>query len=123
MPNPGIGHNGISAEAKPYLDRIENLLGEIRRLKDACKEDCKPAQEDIKEIYEEAKANGISVKALRGLVKHRELTRKQQQLSAKLTMDEAAMLTELVDALGEFADTPLGEAAKARVSRQADAAH
>lgn len=109
----GVGHNGISAEkAKPYLDRIENLFGQLASLRGTYMAEAKVFRQDIKEIYSEAKSNGIPARALKGLVRYRELERKQRELSAGLDIDESAAFEQLVDALGEFAETPLGQAAQ-----------
>lgn len=52
-----IGHNSTPEELTQFLERIEQIEGEI-----------KDHQDDRKEVYAEAKGRGFDVKALRKLV-------------------------------------------------------
>ena len=63
----GPGHNsggnigGIAADAlRQYVDRIENLREEIKAL-----------NEDVAEVYKEARSTGFDVKALKALIAER----------------------------------------------------
>lgn len=64
MSEPTIGHNSITAGAaaqlKSVIERIENVEGQIKDLRDDCND-----------IYAEAKGNGYDVKALRTIVRIR----------------------------------------------------
>ena len=75
----------------------------------AAKEACKDKQADIKDIYSEVKSHGLPVRAVRGVVKYRDLERKQAAIADKLDIDEASTYQALVDALGD-----LGRAAAER---------
>lgn len=101
-----LAKNSIEGKAESYLSRIENLLAEMETAKGSYLAECKERHEDIKSIYTEAKENGVPMKALKGLVKYRQLERKQAAIAAGLDIDEQAAYSNLVEALG-----PLGEAA------------
>ena len=97
---PPIGHNqgGIPT------DRLRSLVERIERLE----EERKGLSNDIKDIYAEAKSAGFDVKVLRQLIKDRK--------KEPAELEEAETLLEVYKrALGMLADTPLGEAAMARV--------
>ena len=101
--------NSIEGRALPYVERVERVKDEIADLIQACKEACKDKQADIKDIYSEVKSHGLPVRAVRGVVKYRDLERKQAAIADKLDLDEASTYQALVDALGD-----LGRAAAER---------
>jgi uncharacterized protein (UPF0335 family) len=106
-----IAANSDEGRAAPFLSRIENILDELASKKGEYMAECKTLHEDVKDIYAEAKAAGVRVKALRRLVKYRELERRQAALADELEGDDAEAFEHLRDALGELADLPLGKAA------------
>lgn len=67
----------------------------------------KATQDDIRDVYAEAKGNGFDVKALRSVIR----LRKQD---ADERREQEAILETYMHALGMLADTPLGAAAVAR---------
>lgn len=93
-----IGHNSTvnAATAKRLLSIIER----IERLE----EERKALGEDVKDIYKEAKSAGFDAPTIRLLVKRR------AEDEAKRAEREALLETYLA-ALGQLADTPLGQAA------------
>ena len=84
--------------AAVLVDRIERL-----------EEERKSLGSDIKEIYQEAASAGFDCKVLRRLIKDR------RQDPAELEEQEV-LLDIYRRALGQMADTPLGEAAIRRVA-------
>jgi uncharacterized protein (UPF0335 family) len=92
--------NNVGAVAgerlKSYIERIERLTEEKRAI-----------AEDIKEIYVEAKSNGFDTKTIRRLVKER-------AMDADDLAEQEAILDLYKRALGQLADTPLGESALRR---------
>lgn len=88
----GVGSNS-NAQLKSIVERIEKL-----------EEEKKATQEDIKDVFLEAKGNGFDVKALRAIIR----LRKQD---ADERAEQEAILDLYKHALGMLADTPLGEAA------------
>jgi uncharacterized protein (UPF0335 family) len=97
-----IAANTIEGRAEPFMKRIENLLDDIDSKRGTYMAEVKEVREDIKNVYTEAKDNGVPVKALRSLIKFRALERKQQALSDGLENEEAQIYEQLRDALGEL---------------------
>lgn len=94
-----IGHNGIAA------DQLRSIVERIERLE----EEKKALATDIREVYAEAKANGYDPKIIRQIVKLR-------KLDAAERAEQEALIETYMHALGMLADTPLGEAAIAKVA-------
>ena len=88
-----IGHNVAAERLNSIVERIEKLEEERKLL-----------QADIKDIYTEAKSAGFDVKVLRMLI----ASRKKDQAEWE---EQQAMLETYMQALGQLADTPLGQAA------------
>jgi len=89
-----IGHNSIEGKAlRSIIDRIERLNQEKQEITDA-----------IKEVLGEAKADGFDPKIIRAIVQRR-----------KQDPDELRRKEEMIEiyrnALGDFANTDLGQAA------------
>lgn len=101
-----LAKNSIEGKSQAFLKRIETLMSESESAKATYMNECKERRSDIKAVYTEAKDAGVPVKALRGLVKYRELERKQEAIADGLDIDEASTYETLIEALG-----PLGEAA------------
>ena len=88
-----IGHNVAAERLMSIVERIEKLEDERKLL-----------QADIKDIYTEAKSAGYDVKVLRMLI----VSRKKDQAEWE---QQQALLETYMRALGQLADTPLGQAA------------
>jgi uncharacterized protein (UPF0335 family) len=88
-----IGHNVAAERLMSIVERIEKLEGERKLL-----------QEDIKDIYTEAKSAGFDTKVLRMVI----ASRKKDQAEWE---EQQALLETYMRALGQLADTPLGQAA------------
>lgn len=95
-----IGGNARE-QLKAIIERVENVDAEIDGKK-----------EDIKQIYAEAEGNGLDKAAIKAIVARR---KKQRKNKDKLAEREAIIDNYMV-ALGEFANSPLGQAAISRVS-------
>lgn len=76
---------------------------------------CKRIRETMAGDYDKASDQGISKKLLKKIIKERELERKIFGLSDDLEADERSEIEMLKEKLGEFANTPLGKAALAKV--------
>lgn len=68
MPEAAIGHNSEST-AKLAGDRIRSIVERVERLD----EERKSISDDIRDVYAEAKGNGLDVKALRTIVRLRKM--------------------------------------------------
>jgi uncharacterized protein (UPF0335 family) len=119
-PEPGEGGSGVAAFrgngfdpdiAKGFVDRIENLHGDLASEKGEFMARCKVIQADIKEVLTEAKNAGIPKKPLKSLVKQRKLERDIENIRTDLEGDDQDSFDQLVMALGKFAETELGAAA------------
>lgn len=88
-----IGHNVAAERLMSIVERIERLEDERKNL-----------QADIKDIYTEAKSAGYDVKVLRMVI----ASRKKDQAEWE---EQQALLETYMKALGQLADTPLGQAA------------
>jgi uncharacterized protein (UPF0335 family) len=88
-----IGHNVAAERLMSIVKRIEKL-----------EEERKALQADIKDIYTEAKSAGFDTKVLRMLIASRK--KDQDEWEA-----QQALLETYMRALGQLADTPLGQAA------------
>jgi len=81
-------------------DRLKSVVERIEKLE----EERKLLQEDIKDIYTEAKSAGFDTKVLRMVI----ASRKKDQAEWE---EQQALLETYMKALGQLADTPLGKAA------------
>lgn len=93
-----IGHNrpGVNGQLQSYVERIEKL-----------EYDKSEIQGWIKDVYAEAKSTGFDVKVLRKVVALRKKSRAEIE-------EEQALIDTYLAALGDLADTPLGQAAMKR---------
>ncbi len=103
--------NSVEGKSAPFLARVENRLTELERMKGEYMAACKGVREEIKEIYTEAKDADVPTRALKGLVKYRQLAKKQDAIADTIAEDEVSEFEMLVEALGEFGTTELGQAA------------
>ncbi len=92
-----IGDNA-AARLRSLVERIERLETEKRE-----------RAEDIKDIYAEAKSSGFDPKTLRKLVSDRRKEPAEVE-------EQEALLEVYRRALGEYASTPLGDAAMKKVA-------
>jgi uncharacterized protein (UPF0335 family) len=88
-----IGHNVAAERLMSIVERIEKLEDERKNL-----------QADIKDIYTEAKSAGFDTKVLRMLIASRKKNQDEWE-------EQQALLETYMRALGQLADTPLGQAA------------
>jgi uncharacterized protein (UPF0335 family) len=85
---------GIAAQRlKSFVERIERL-----------EEEKKALGADIREVYNEAGSSGYNVKIIRQVIKLRKMDTADRQ-------EEESLLAVYLDAIGELASTPLGQAA------------
>jgi uncharacterized protein (UPF0335 family) len=91
-----IGHNTQNERLKQFITRIEKLNEEKAAL-----------TADIREVYSEAKSAGFDVKVMRDVVK----IRKQDKADRE---ERQSLIDVYLAAVGEYASTPLGQAALPR---------
>jgi uncharacterized protein (UPF0335 family) len=94
------------AEGTIAADELRLLIERVERLE--CEK--KALQDDIKDVYGEAKARGYDTKTMRAIVRLRKMETQARQ-------EAEALLETYKAALGmDFAETPLGAAAVGRAS-------
>lgn len=94
--------NSVEGKARPFLERIENILTDLDSLRGKYMSECKVRREEIKLIYEDADNHDVPAKPLRALIKYRELERKQTGIAEGLNRDDAEVYEQLRDTLGEL---------------------
>jgi hypothetical protein len=104
--------NGFDgAQIESFLKVIDGADDELIALKTEHMRACKGPRGKIRGAMTQAKENGLNMSAFRALVaKHRGERKIDQQLS-ELEADDHADYQQMLVALGEFGDTPLGQAA------------
>lgn len=114
--------NGPNPErTKQCVDRIEGMLRDIDSIIGVAKNECKTKHDAIKDIYQEAKdAWGLSVRALKQVIKVRALERKIEHAREALEEDDAESFDQIRHAIGDLSDLPLGEAALAKAAPDDD---
>lgn len=112
-----IGHNGGMPAAEVLLDfthRVENLYDELASEKGEYMNRARQIRESIARVLVEAKDAGIPKKEFKTVIKARQLENRLEHLRDDLEPDEAETFDQIRLALGDYADTPLGQAALAR---------
>lgn len=111
-PNDGPAakdHNGIE---KRWVGEIERHLSELDSMRGEYMAACKDVRERIAECYDRAKDAGLPKKALKAVIKTRQLQKKIEGLREDLAedgLDES--YDQIRHALGDLSDLPLGQAA------------
>ena len=104
-------------KAKDFVDRIENLNADILSEQGTYMAKVKSIKEDIGVIFDEAKTAGIPKKALRAVIKTRELQGKLEATRDDLEPEDQDSYDAVRHAIGDLAETPLGKAALARTEQ------
>jgi uncharacterized protein (UPF0335 family) len=94
------------------VESIESLKADIATVMAEALNECRSIHQQIKHVYQDAKGeHGIPKKALKSVIKARELERKAQAVREDLEDDVQDEHDMLRHALGDLADLPLGRAA------------
>lgn len=97
-----IGHN-----SSVNADTAKRLLSIIERI-EALEAEKKNLAEDVKDIYREAKSAGFDAPTIRLIIKRRAEDEAKRE-------EREALLEIYLNALGQLADTPLGNSAMGRL--------
>lgn len=111
---PGMANGYDPEKVDAYFSRISNLDDEIETIMGRAKADCKPYHQDIRDIYDEAKAEGFSPSVLKALYSIR---RKEAKTVSKLDDDDRAIFEKMRDdfhglGFGEYAEHKLNSISK-----------
>lgn len=106
----GVGHNGMAKLGKGFVERIELLEDDLQKAQERFKDEtATPIKNDIKNIYDEAKAEGLTKKAIKAVVTARKKERQAELARKKLDIADQDTFDNIRLALGDLADLPLGE--------------
>lgn len=109
------GTNGFdSGRLKEVIKKLDDCDGQLASLRGKYMKDCREVRDQIKVHKKEAKAYGIPMKAFNAYLEERKLRAKIEAQRAELEPDDHDSLELIADALGEFVDSPLGQAALER---------
>lgn len=108
---PSHGNGFDPAKVAKHVAAIEAGQRDLDSERGTYMSRCRTIRDEIKDRYDEAKADGIPKKELKKVIKARDLTRKMDELREDLEPDEQDNYDNLRHALGDLADTPLGSAA------------
>lgn len=87
----GPGHGSNVPDGKvvlEFVDRIENLHGDLGKEKSESMTRCKVIHTDIKEVYKDAKKLGLRKKALKAIIDERSLKAKLDAIPGSLEGDD-----------------------------------
>ena len=99
-----------------FVEEIEGLMAEREKLRERCAQKCAGVGEQISGVYGAAKDAGLDAKALKRVVRTRELERKAAAERAKLEAPLQDTFDRIRLALGDLADLPLGQSVLREVS-------
>jgi hypothetical protein len=104
--------NGFDPKtAKQFLGDINRLEAEMESKKGEYMAWCKRQRELINGIYDRAKDSGIPKRPLKAYVKRAVLLKRADAIVDVLEEDDQDLFEQLEEALGDYKDTPLGQAA------------
>ncbi|UDF29337.1 UNVERIFIED_ORG: hypothetical protein LHK14_17765 [Roseateles sp. XES5] len=101
-------------EMASFIDKYEQLEQECLREKMAYMERCRRIRAQQKELLDDGKTQGLPKNVVKAVVKARELERKVEALMEELEDDAQQVFKDIREALGDYADLPLGQAAVSR---------
>jgi hypothetical protein len=112
--------NGYAETLNGFLDQVAKQDVELASLRGEYMAACKGPRQRIKEILATAKESDINMVAFRQLLTKRRDELAQERRIADLEDDDRSAYDQMLDALGEFGDTPLGKAALDRAKGGGD---
>lgn len=108
------GKNRASAsEAGSFVDRYEELEAQVATKRSEFMLACKKIREEQKELLDDAKSQGVAKKIVKAIAEARKLEAKAKAKLDDLEDDDRTFAVDIRKALGDFADSPLGQAAVA----------
>jgi hypothetical protein len=104
--------NGFDPDVlQDIVGRLDELDSTLASERGRFMKRCRDIAEDRKGVMTEAKARGIPLKPLKVELKARKLAHKIEELRSELEADDADQAVLIREALGDYADLPLGKAA------------
>jgi uncharacterized protein (UPF0335 family) len=114
--------NGFDpAVLQDVVSRLDELDATLASERGKFMKRCRDIAEDRKGVMTEAKARGIPLKPLKTELKIRKLSHKMEEMRSELETEDLEQAKLIQEALGDYAELPLGKAAvDAEDRRQAD---
>lgn len=103
--------NGYGVGLKQFLGRYEALQDDIDAILSAAKDECEPARQDQAQIVKDAADAGYSKKEFKTVLRKHRLEKRLARVADSLDANQKETYEQMLHALGELADTPLGAAA------------
>jgi uncharacterized protein (UPF0335 family) len=104
-------------QAKLWQGEYEKHNERLLELRMAYMADCKDVREDMSDVLDRAKEAGISKRLIKDTSKIRELNARINKIESHGESEENETLQQFRHALGDLADTPLGQAAAANKAK------
>lgn len=115
------GRNRANAdEMASFVDKYEEFEREKLARKMAYMAECAKISGRQKDLVDDAKSQGLKGNVLKAIVKARAHERKAAAIEEALEDDDARDFQDIREALGDYADLPLGAAAVAREEDDGD---
>jgi uncharacterized protein (UPF0335 family) len=108
----------MQEKVEPHIRKIESFLVELASEKGAYMARCRALKDEIKNVYEEASADGVSRPAFKEAVQTFGLQRKINAIRHKMEKDALEVYDEIITAIEGLDDLPLGQAALERETRE-----
>lgn len=114
--------NGFDPDVlQDIVSRLDELDATLASERGKFMKRCRDIAEDRKGVMTEAKARGIPLKPLKTELKIRKLSHKMEEMRSELETEDLEQAKLIQEALGDYANLPLGKAAvDAEERRQAD---
>jgi len=107
------GRNGFDPDlVAGFVNRIETLHDDLLSEKSDYMHRAKAIRNDVTSVYDEAKDAGLAKKALKAVIKARDLEARAKAARDDLEDDLSDTFDNIRLALGDLADLPLGQAAE-----------
>lgn len=110
MPTNGYDPKLIAS----LVDKIEGHKADKLSAHGRYMKECGEIKIEIDAVYDEAKARGVPKKVLQVYIKERELDSRKETLANNLDADQQQQLRLIKFAMGDLAETELGQAALTR---------
>jgi len=114
LPDITAPANSKGAQLRDFLDRIMEVQGEVDTIMKNAKTACSPLREDMAQIKKEANEAGFTAKEFNTLIRKARLEHKIEHIADEMDDEQKERFEDMLHALGELKDLPLGEAAAAR---------
>lgn len=97
--------------AQAIVEEIESVFEKIKSSQGRHMKYARECRDEIKEIYKSAKEDGLPEDVIKGLLKIRKANQEIHDVKYGMSPDYKPIFKPLAEALGKFADSPLGMAA------------